>query len=273
MILTLFRKAAMDEQPSYPAAKRRRTSSASSSSSRSRSRSPELDRRPTGRSAPYSRSRSHSKSTTPTRQRTNRSATPQSSDYSPRSRSPSPIPLKSTSPPSTSQLNYIPLTTLPHAHARGITTARFTPDATLLATGSADATIQIYSMPHPLTPTPHIKHLVTLRAHLSGINALAWSPLPSANGYTLASASDDKSILLWSPLISDFPIRPSPFLGHSNYVTSLAFSPKGNLLVSGSYDEAVFVWDVRSGSIKLKLPAHSDPVGGVDFVADGSRWW
>lgn len=42
------------------------------------------------------------------------------------------------------------------------------------------------------------------------------------------------------------------------------------MLVSGSYDEAVFLWDVRSGRIMRKLPAHSDPVGGVDFIRDGS---
>jgi COMPASS component SWD3 len=88
--------------------------------------------------------------------------------------------------------------------------------------------------------------------------------------YTLASASDDKTILLWSPLSSDTPIAPSPLTGHSNYVYSLAFSPKGNMLVSGSYDEAVFLWDVRSGRAMRQLPAHSDPVGGVDFICDGT---
>lgn len=59
-------------------------------------------------------------------------------------------------------------------------------------------------------------------------------------------------------------------MGHSNYVYSLAFSPKGNMLVSGSYDEAVFLWDVRSARVMRQLPAHSDPVSGVDFIRDGT---
>lgn len=63
---------------------------------------------------------------------------------------------------------------------------------------------------------------------------------------------------------------PKPLLGHHNYIYSLAFSPKGNMLVSGSYDEAVFIWDVRSARVMRSLPAHSDPVGGVDFVRDGT---
>lgn len=42
------------------------------------------------------------------------------------------------------------------------------------------------------------------------------------------------------------------------------------MLVSGSYDEAVFLWDVRTQRNMRSLPAHSDPVGGVDFVRDGT---
>ncbi len=42
------------------------------------------------------------------------------------------------------------------------------------------------------------------------------------------------------------------------------------MLVSGSYDEAVMLWDVRSARMMRSLPAHSDPVGGVDFVHDGT---
>jgi COMPASS component SWD3 len=42
------------------------------------------------------------------------------------------------------------------------------------------------------------------------------------------------------------------------------------MLVSGSYDEQLIVWDVRSARPMLHLPAHSDPVSGVDFVHDGT---
>ena len=44
------------------------------------------------------------------------------------------------------------------------------------------------------------------------------------------------------------------------------------MLVSGSYDEAVFLWDIRptGGIVMRSLPAHSDPVSGVDFLRDGT---
>lgn len=61
-----------------------------------------------------------------------------------------------------------------------------------------------------------------------------------------------------------------PLLGHHNYVYCVAFSPKGNILASGSYDEAVFLWDVRAGRLMRSLPAHSDPVSGIDFSRDGT---
>jgi COMPASS component SWD3 len=42
------------------------------------------------------------------------------------------------------------------------------------------------------------------------------------------------------------------------------------MLCSGSHDEAVFLWDVRAARRMRSLPAHSDPVSGVDFVHDGT---
>jgi COMPASS component SWD3 len=173
--------------------------------------------------------------------------------------------------PQPKALRFNPLLTIAKAHARGITCLKFSPDGSLLATSSADATINIYAVSTSESPAT-LTHVKTLTGHLAGINALSWSP--SGPPYTLASASDDKSILLWSPSSTasspSTPLAPSPLLGHHNYVTTLAFSAKGNMLVSGSYDEAVLLWDVRAGRVMRSLPAHSDPVGGVDFLRDGT---
>ena len=84
----------------------------------------------------------------------------------------------------------------------------------------------------------------------------------------IASGSDDKSIRLW--YVETGKMHPRQLIGHSSYVYSLAFSPKGNMLASGSYDEALFLWDVRTQRLMRSHPAHSDPIGGVDFVRDGT---
>jgi len=42
------------------------------------------------------------------------------------------------------------------------------------------------------------------------------------------------------------------------------------MLASGSYDETVCIWDVKTGMCLKSLPAHSDPVTAVDFSRDGT---
>jgi WD40 repeat protein len=52
--------------------------------------------------------------------------------------------------------------------------------------------------------------------------------------------------------------------GHTLPVTSLAFSPDGKILASGSFDEKVQLWDVTTGK---KLATIKGPSSGVRFVA------
>nr|POF27651.1 wd repeat-containing protein 5 [Quercus suber] len=137
-------------------------------------------------------------------------------------------------------------------HKRGVASVKFSPDGKWIA-----SCCRIWD-----AYTGQLSH--TLEGHLAGISTIAWSP----DSKILASGSDDKIIRLWD--ISTGRCLPIPLVGHHNYVYSLAFSPKGNMLVSGSYDEAVFLWDVRTARIMRSLPAHSDPVSGVDFVRDGT---
>ena len=59
--------------------------------------------------------------------------------------------------------------------------------------------------------------------------------------------------------------------GHSGNVRSVAFSPDGSQIVSGSIDRTVRIWDVASGEELAILSGHDSYVSSVAFSPDGSR--
>jgi COMPASS component SWD3 len=61
-----------------------------------------------------------------------------------------------------------------------------------------------------------------------------------------------------------------PLRGHANFVVCLHFCPRTNLLASGSYDESLRLWDLRTGGCVSAIPAHSEPVTSVQFSGDGA---
>ncbi len=57
--------------------------------------------------------------------------------------------------------------------------------------------------------------------------------------------------------------------GHSDAVTSVAFSVDGKILASGSRDQTVKLWEVASGRLLRTLEGHSKWVNAVAFSANG----
>ncbi|PPQ90302.1 hypothetical protein CVT25_013271 [Psilocybe cyanescens] len=67
-----------------------------------------------------------------------------------------------------------------------------------------------------------------------------------------------------------WPVVQGVLNGHSSHVSSVAFSPDGKYIVSGSYDNTVRLWDAETGElVQPPLEGHENSVLSVAFSPDG----
>lgn len=77
--------------------------------------------------------------------------------------------------------------------------------------------------------------------HSKGINSLTWSP----DNQCIATCSDDCSIEIYHMSFG----KLQTLMGHTAPVITIKYSPKGNLLFSGSMDESIKIWNLGSSGI------------------------
>lgn len=131
-------------------------------------------------------------------------------------------------------------------------------DGRWLAAGGQGRTIQLWDLAKlEARPT------AILRGHPAAVRMLAFAPGQS----WLASSSLDTDVLIWNladlkagiDLPSGDGVQARTLAGHQQPITSLAFSPQGHWLVTGSADKTIRTWDVKSGvsGQLLKVPTPS----------------
>ncbi len=153
------------------------------------------------------------------------------------------------------------LKTLLIGHKNIVNGIVFSPDGQTLASASPDATLRLWDPGNG-------QHKTTLRAHTgfsyASYNAVVLSP----DGQTLVTGGDysDPSIRLWN-LQDGENIRT--LTGHTERIMSVAFSPNGTTLASGSWDNTIKLWNPNNGNLKSTLTEHTDAVMSIAFSPDG----
>ena len=91
----------------------------------------------------------------------------------------------------------------------------------------------------------------------------------STDGRLLAIAFD-RSHIVWVWRLSDgLLVQRLQDQGHTESINSLAFSPTGQTIVSGSSDRSAIIWNIRNGHATRRLGDHATNVRSATFSPDG----
>jgi RNA polymerase sigma factor (sigma-70 family) len=150
-------------------------------------------------------------------------------------------------------------------HKPWLHSVAFSPDGKQIATGDDDGVVRVFDQSSG-------KLVRRFEGHTAAVCALAYAP----DGQTLFSGGWDHSIRQWDLTtgkvvrvivgVQDLVNRPKP-VGHTNVVTSLAVSPGGRWLYSGSYDHTICVWETASGQLCRVLKGEERTYSSVKAIA------
>jgi len=130
----------------------------------------------------------------------------------------------------------------------------FSPDGNLLG-GSADDQVLLWSA-----------RTGELKMHASLVDLDSATSLAFSSDSKKFAAASDRSIRVWDTNGSDVFRKLD---GHRDTVTSVAFSPDGQFMVSASKDRTIRIWSAKDEKEVAILRGHFDEVNSVAFSADG----
>ena len=183
-------------------------------------------------------------------------------------------------------------------HTWEVVCVAFSPDGSLLASGSEDTTVRVWDAKTgekiypPLSHTRAVESVEfspdgtelasatnlqveiwdaktgvkkrTLKGQTGGVTCMAFSP----DGNLLAVACGGKAVELWDVKAG---YEPCGIHVYGRWAKSLAFSPAGNLLASADTDCRLRLWEIAPWKLRWKGSQYLNLVRSVAFTADGRR--
>ncbi len=129
---------------------------------------------------------------------------------------------------------------------------------------TAEPTPEPTPTPIPLLPVTRLNAGQLSQTRILGHGTFI-SAARNPDGQTVAIGG---SLGIWVYDLAD-PTTPLQLEGHTDRVGSVAWSPDGSRLASGSDDTTVRIWDPLSGAALRTLAGHTRRVRTVDWSADG----
>ncbi|CAG4935622.1 unnamed protein product [Colias eurytheme] len=138
-----------------------------------------------------------------------------------------------------------------------------------IITGGLDDIVKIWQLQDGKLEVKH-----QLEGHSLGVISVAVSP----DGKTLASSSQDSSLILWDIASGEklktmetgttdvWTLDFSP--DGKNVVSGIAYSPDGKYIASGALDGIVKIFDVAQGKLVHTLEGHAKPIRSLCFSPD-----
>ncbi|XP_041698351.2 WD repeat-containing protein 48 isoform X1 [Coregonus clupeaformis] len=135
-----------------------------------------------------------------------------------------------------------------------------------LISASSDTTVKVWNAHKGFC-------MSTLRTHKDYVKALAYAK----DKELVASAGLDRQIFLWDVntltalTASNNTVTTSSLSGNKDSIYSLAMNQMGTVIVSGSTEKVLRVWDPRTCAKLMKLKGHSDNVKSLLLNRDGTQ--
>ncbi len=146
-------------------------------------------------------------------------------------------------------------------HRKAVVSVAFSPDGKIIASGSNNQTVKLWNIDTGLC--------------IRTLNTRPYTELTSvafnSTGQIIAISSSTQ-VQLWNVCTGEYlkSLTGVLFRSHTDLIKSIAFSlePHTQILASGSVDQTVLLWDIRTGECSQIFDGHTKPVTSVAFSPD-----